>query len=209
MENRVAFAIWTTELDWMSSHSVHHYLADGCVLAQLCNGLVELHLLQWKVLLVKPQQLLTLFVLVLQAWRPSVKKLPHSEPESCFMKLSDATVTLKQNYNTGPLRKRQKQAGGDEAKKNIKVVVVAHDLQYAIWRGPRCFELSRAVTCQASSQTKSWQTGGKRSGAGTLLRLRSQLMMAAAALPHPHQHMQHNERRNGVCTHAHTHIHTQ
>lgn len=29
----------------MSSHWVHHYLADGWVLAQLGNGLVELHLL--------------------------------------------------------------------------------------------------------------------------------------------------------------------
>lgn len=67
MESRVAFAIGTVEVDGMSSHSVHHYLADGWVLAQLRNGLVELHLLQRKVLLVKPQQLLTLFVLVLQA----------------------------------------------------------------------------------------------------------------------------------------------
>lgn len=51
----------------MSSHSVHHYLADSWVLAQMCNGLVEFHLLQRKILLVKPQELLTLSVLVLQA----------------------------------------------------------------------------------------------------------------------------------------------
>lgn len=55
MENRLACAIWNTELDCMSSHSVHHYLADSWVLAQMCNGLVEFHLLQRKVLLVKPQ----------------------------------------------------------------------------------------------------------------------------------------------------------
>lgn len=60
MESRVAFCT-------MEHRVGHDYLADSWVLAQLCYGLVEFDLLQRKVLLVKPQQLLTLFVLVLQA----------------------------------------------------------------------------------------------------------------------------------------------
>lgn len=43
------------------------YLAVGRCLAKLGNGLVELHLLLRKVLLVEPEQLLALSVLLLQA----------------------------------------------------------------------------------------------------------------------------------------------
>lgn len=43
------------------------YLAGWC-LAELGNGLVKFRLLLRKVLLVKPEQLLAFFILLLQAW---------------------------------------------------------------------------------------------------------------------------------------------